>query len=127
MPVRSAPILMVFSVAWLLAADGDRNFLGAWVLDEKQSDLRTLPVAPGLVLTVSQQGSMIHCVESDGTGKSAQRGPTDNTAIKYLLGAERMSSLTKWEGSTPTRSRASSIVRKARLEVKATRRATPVP
>jgi hypothetical protein len=87
----------VFSVAWLSAADGDRNFSGAWVLDEKQSDLRTLPVAPGLVLTVSQEGAMIRCVESDGTGKSAQRGPTDNTAIKYQLGAERMSSLTKWE------------------------------
>ena len=101
MPLGSAPILMVFSLALLSAADGDRNFSGAWVLDEKQSDLRSLPVAPGLVLTVSQEGAMIHCVESDGNGKSGAAWiyRTDNTATKYQLGAERMSSLTKWEGS----------------------------
>jgi type IV secretion system protein VirB10 len=92
---------MVFFVAWLSAGDGDRNFSGTWVLDEKQSDLRSLPVVPGLVLTVSQEGAVIHCVESDRNGKSRAAGTyrTDNTATKYQLGAERMSSLTKWEGS----------------------------
>ena len=100
MRVRSALVLIV-SVAWVSAADGDRNFSGAWVLDEKQSDLRPLPVAPGLVLTVSQDGPAIRCVESDGNGKSGAVWTyrTDSTATKYQLGTERMSSLTKWEGS----------------------------
>jgi hypothetical protein len=92
---------MVSLLPRLPAADGDRDFSGVWILDEKQSDLRSLPVAPGLLLTVTQQGSAIRCVESDGAGKSGASWTyrTDSTATKYQIGAERMSSMTKWEGT----------------------------
>jgi len=85
----------------LSAADRDRDFSGAWVLDEKQSDVRSLPVAPGSLLTVTQEASAIRCVESDRTGKTGASWTyrIDSTATKYQVGAERMSSLTKWEGS----------------------------
>ena len=100
----ASAIIIVFAVVSapaLSAADRDRDFSGTWLLDEKHSDLRSLSVAPGLVLTVTQEGSAIRCAESDGNVKS---GPswtyrTDGTATKYQLGPERMSSLTKWEGS----------------------------
>ena len=93
--------VMVVFLPGLWAADRDRDFSGAWVLDEKQSDLRSLPAAPGLVLTITQEGSAIRCVESDGNGKSGASWTyrTDGTATKYRVGLERMSSLTKWEGS----------------------------
>jgi hypothetical protein len=100
--IRSASIVLIaVSVTGLRAADGDRDFSGAWTLDQRQSDLRTLPAPPGLLLRIAQEGSVIRCVESDGSRKSgaAWTYRTDNTATKYQLGAERMSSLTKWEGS----------------------------
>ena len=101
MRIRSALVLIVISLPWIRAADGDRNFSGAWVLDERQSELRSMPVVPGFVLTVSQEGPAINCVESDRSGKPGASWTyrSDNTATKYQLGAERMSSLTKWEGS----------------------------
>jgi hypothetical protein len=93
--------LIVVSLPRLSAADRDRDFSGAWLLDDKQSDLRSLSVAPGLVLTVTQEGSAIRCVESDGNGKSGASWTyrIDGTATKYQVGPERMSSMTKWEGS----------------------------
>jgi hypothetical protein len=99
--IRSASIVLIaVSVTGLWAADGDRDFTGAWILDQRQSDLRSLPAPPGLLLTIAQEGSVIRCVESDGSGKSgaAWTYRTDNTATKYQFGAERMSSLPKWEG-----------------------------
>jgi type IV secretion system protein VirB10 len=102
-PVTSAFIIVfsVFCRLELSAADRDRDFAGAWLLDEKQSDLRALPVAPGPVLTVTQENSAIRCMESDGSGQSGASWTyhTDGTATKYQVGAERRSSLTKWEGS----------------------------
>jgi Bacterial conjugation TrbI-like protein len=97
----SIAILIVAFPPWLSAADGDRDFSGAWVLDEKQTDLGSLPVAPGFVLTIAQEGSAIRCVESYANGKSGGSWiyRTDSTATKYQVGAGRMSSLTKWEGS----------------------------
>jgi hypothetical protein len=80
---------MVFFVAWLSAGDGDRNFSGTWVLDEKQSDLRSLPVVPGLVLTVSQEGAVIHCVESDRNGKSRAAGTYAPTTPRPSTSSER--------------------------------------
>jgi hypothetical protein len=100
--IRSAIIVLIaVSVTGLRAADGDRDFSGTWTLDQRQSDLRSLPAPPGLLLTIAQEGSVIRCVESDGSGKSGAVWTyrTDNTATKYQFGAERMSSLTKWEGS----------------------------
>jgi hypothetical protein len=93
--------LTVVSPPPLWGADRDRDFSGAWLLDDKKSDLRSLSVAPGLVLTVTQEGSAIRCVESDGNGKSGASWTyrTDSTATKYQVGPERMSSMTKWEGS----------------------------
>jgi len=100
--VSGSIIVLTLVYGWQLwAADPDRDFSGTWVLDQKQSDLRPLPAAPGLVLTITQEGSAIRCVEADGNGKSGVSWTyrTDGTAANYQVGPERMSSLTKWEGS----------------------------
>ena len=95
-------ILAFLSLPWLApAADSDRDFSGVWVLDEKQSDLRSLPIAPEPILTVTVEGSALRCVESDASGKPGASWTyhTDGTATRYQVGAERMNSMTKWEGS----------------------------
>lgn len=82
-------------------ADRDRDFSGVWVLDERQSDLRSLPAAPGPVLTVTQEGSTLRCAESDANGKPAASRTyhSDGTPTRFQVGADRMNSMTKWEGS----------------------------
>jgi Bacterial conjugation TrbI-like protein len=98
--VESA-ILAFLSLSWLApGADRDHDFAGVWALDERQSELSSLP-APGLILTVTLDGSTIRCAESDVNGKPGASWTyrTDGEATKYQVGAERMNSVTKWEGS----------------------------
>lgn len=75
--------------------DPDRDFSGNWVLDQQKSDFRTLPVTPGTLLTITQQGSTIHCAD---TG-SDWLYRTDGAESKYKIKTSSMSSESKWEGS----------------------------
>jgi len=63
--------LLVFLPSSLHATYPDRDFSGVWILDEQRSDVRGLSVAPGALLTISQQGSTIQAIESDKAGKSS--------------------------------------------------------
>jgi hypothetical protein len=83
------------------ASDPDRDFSGVWILDEHQSDLRGLPTAPAALLNITQQESVIQCLETDQDGQSARTWVyrTDSAPAKFQIGDSRMNSLTKWEGS----------------------------
>lgn len=82
------------------APDPDRDFSGAWILDEQQSDARALPAPPAALLTITQQDEVIRCTESTGNGSSAATWVyrTDGEPARFQVGASRMSSMTKWEG-----------------------------
>ncbi len=83
------------------ASDPDRDFSGVWILDEHQSDLHGLPSAPAALLNITQQESVIQCLETDQDGQSARTWVyrTDGGPAKFQIGDSRMNSLTKWEGS----------------------------
>lgn len=82
------------------SSDSDRDFSGTWILDEQQSDVRALPVAPASVLTVTLQGVNMHAVESDRTGKSAAWiYRIDGVESRFQAAGARMNSMSKWEGS----------------------------
>lgn len=82
------------------AIDPDRDFSGVWFLDEQKSELASLPSAAPAQLSVSQEGAVIRCAESDKDGKSAVwTYHTDSSVSKYHVGNAHMSSQTKWEGT----------------------------
>src|SRR5689334_21247627 len=82
------------------AIDPDRDFTGAWYLDEQKSDLAGLPSPALAQLSISQEGATIRCTESDRDGKSTVwTYHTDSSVSKYHVGNAHMSSQTKWEGA----------------------------
>jgi len=81
------------------AIDPDRDFTGAWYLDEQKSDLAALPSTAPAQLSINQEGAAIRCTETDKDGKSAVwTYRTDSSVSKYRVGNAHMSSQTKWEG-----------------------------
>jgi hypothetical protein len=89
-------VALLFSVPLgLLASGDDRDFSGNWTLDTQQSNLRGLPVSPGTILAVTQQGSGFRCTESGVTWSFR----VDGTESNYKVKDASMSSEAKWEGS----------------------------
>jgi hypothetical protein len=97
MSVQLTAALLVVLPFGLFAAseDPDRNFSGNWSLDRQTGDAGALPAAPAAVLTITQQGSVIHCSEPF----AAWSFRIDGQESKYRLKDSTMNSLTKWEGS----------------------------
>lgn len=79
----------------LLASSVDRDFSGNWTLDQQQSSLRGLPVDPGPLLAISQQGSTFRCTEAGVTWTFR----ADGEESKYQIKDSSMRSQAKWEGS----------------------------
>lgn len=83
--MRAGLIIIALSLGWLAAAE-IRDFSGIWSLDRQLSNLRNLPAAPGDVLTVSQQGLVFHCAESDVTwsfrADGAERAKREGAALR---------------------------------------------
>jgi hypothetical protein len=77
------------------AEDPDRDFSGSWTLDRQTGDAGALPARPGLVLTITRQGSIIRCSEPG----AAWAFRIDGEESKYKLNGSVLNSLTKWEGS----------------------------
>jgi hypothetical protein len=79
----------------LLAGALDRDFSGNWTLDSQQSNLRGLPITPGGLLAIHQQGDAFRCTESDVTWSFQ----VDGTESNYKIQDSHLSSEAKWEGS----------------------------
>src|SRR5580765_1333600 len=87
-------LLVVLSPA--AAIDPDREFSGAWYLDEQESELAGLSSDAPAQLSVRQEGAIIRCMESDKDGKSAVwTYHIDGSISKYQIGNAHMSSQTK--------------------------------
>ena len=99
---RACAVLAFLLFSPLAAApDSDRDFSGVWILDEQQSNFRGLPAPPAALLNITQQETVIQCMESDQDGSSSSTWiyRTDGAPGKFHVGASRMSSMTKWEGA----------------------------
>jgi hypothetical protein len=95
MRVYCAVALLLSLPLGLLAGADERDFSGNWTLDQEQSNLRGLPVSPGPVLTIGQQGSTLRCTDAGG----AWAFRLDNTESNYKIKDSIMSAESKWEGS----------------------------
>ncbi|HTQ54976.1 MAG TPA: hypothetical protein VMI94_10980 [Bryobacteraceae bacterium] len=89
-------VAFVFLVPLGLPAGADeRNFSGDWTFDSQRSDLRGLPVHPGAVLSISQQGPVFRCTEAG----AAWLFRSDGAESSYKIRDSSMSSEAKWEGT----------------------------
>jgi len=95
MRANTAVALLFLVPLGLLASGDDRDFSGNWTLDSQKSNFRGLPVNPGAVLTVTQQGSGFRCTESGVTWSFRVDGSESNYKVKD----SNLSSEAKWEGS----------------------------
>jgi hypothetical protein len=88
-------LLLVFAClicATVGAQDSERNFAGVWNLDEKESEIRPMPVMTHPVLRIRHEGVTI---THDGGGKYN----TDGSETRFQLSPGTTSiSRTKWEG-----------------------------
>jgi hypothetical protein len=99
MVIGVLPLLLLSSFA--AAADPDRDFSGAWYLDQQKSDFGALTSPPGATLTITQEDATIRCAESDKDGKPVALWiyHSDGSVSKFQVAAARASSQSKWEGS----------------------------
>jgi type IV secretion system protein VirB10 len=78
--------------ATLCAQDLERNFAGVWDLNEKESEIRPMPVMIHPVLRIKQEG---HTITHDGGAKYN----TDGSETRFQLSPGTTSiTRTKWEG-----------------------------
>jgi hypothetical protein len=82
------------------AVDPDRDFSGRWVLDAESSNVRALSTPPERLLVIAHRDVKIECA-SEENGRVAERWAftTDREESVYKLGAEKWSTVAKWEGA----------------------------
>jgi hypothetical protein len=81
------------------AADSDRDFSGKWLLNANHSEMHALPGDAYPVLMVEHK-SVLHCTATTENGDSVQwTYRLDGQDSKYQIGAEKLNSAVKWEGS----------------------------
>ena len=84
----------------ILAIDPDRDFSGKWIYDSSASNTRAISAPEDQRLSITSDDSAAQCTSTRADGSSVKWSyALDGKDTRYVIGQDKFSSKTKWEGS----------------------------